>query len=247
MTPGPKVALITGSSGGLGHAIALELARSGMDTALHCYRHSEELAELQNVIVALGRRAVIVTADLRDAKAAEEMVQDVLDKLGRIHVLIHSAGISRDGVAWKLRPEDWENVLSTNLTGTFHSTRAVLPTMREHAEGRILSISSVVGQMGIAGTAAYAASKAALSGFSRAVAREVAAKNITVNVLALGYYSVGMIHTISAEQQEKILEQIPLRRFGDPRELGQLVAFLCTDAASYITGQTINVNGGIYM
>jgi 3-oxoacyl-[acyl-carrier protein] reductase len=241
------VALLTGSSGGLGRSIALELAKAGCDVALHYFRHREAAETLREEVTALGRRAVAVGADVRDPEQVEAMVRTALESLGRIHFLINGAGVSRDAMVWKMKASDWDDVLRTNLSGAFNCTRAVLPVMREQGGGRIVSLASVVGQAGIAGTSAYAASKAGLMGFTRAVAREAAPKNVTVNALALGYFSAGVIHTLSTEMQQAVLRQIPFGRFGDPRHVGQLIVFLCSEAGSYITGQTININGGVYM
>ena len=242
-----QVALLTGSSGGLGRSIALELAKAGSDVALHYFRHREAAETLLEEVTALGRRAVAVQADVRDAEQVEAMVRAVLESLGRIHFLINGAGVSRDALVWKMKPGDWDDVVRTNLGGAFNCARAVLPVMREQGGGRIVSLASVVGQAGIAGTSAYAASKAGLMGFTRAVAREAAPKNITVNALALGYFSAGVIHTLSADMQQAVLRQIPFGKFGDPRHVGQLIVFLCSEAGAYITGQTININGGAYM
>lgn len=247
MTTLNGIALVTGSSGGLGRSIAIALARAGMDVALHGHRNLEPLEALRQEIEALGRRALIAEADIREADMAQQMVERVAAELGPVDVLANVAGISRDGVVWRMPPADWDDVLRTNLTGAFHCTRAVLPAMRQKEAGRIVNISSIVGQVGVPGTSAYAASKAALSGFTRTVAREVASKRITANVLALGYFSAGMINSLPAEARETIRQQIPVGHFGDPAHLGEIVVFLCSDAASYITGQTINVNGGMFM
>lgn len=162
------------------------------------------------------------------------------------NILINCAGVSRSAMSWKTSDENWAATLDTNLTGVFNCIRAVLPGMRERGWGRIINLSSVVGQTGVAGTSAYAASKAGISGLTRAVAAEAARKGVTVNALALGYFDAGMIRDVPAETRKRIVDAIPVGRLGRPEEVCGIIGFLCTDEAAYITGQTINVNGGLY-
>lgn len=242
-----KIVIITGASGGLGRVLSLEFGRAGATVVAHYHANRGSALSVVEEVEAGGGTAVALQADITDSTQVNAMTQQVLDRFGRIDVLVNNAGISRDGISWKLAEEQWSEVLDVNLNGAFLCTRAVLPAMRAQQWGRIVSISSVVGQAGMPGTASYAASKAGLIGMTKTIAREVARKGITVNCLSLGYFSVGLIMTLSAEVREAVVAQIPMGRLGEPGEVAHAVRFLCDERAAYITGQVLNINGGFYM
>lgn len=242
-----KVALLTGSSGGLGRPIALSLASDGAQIGL-VYNKNQDAAEmLKKEIAAMGGKAIAIKADISSEPDVEHLVHDMLDCFSKIDVLINNAGVSLDGISWKLPKETWQQVLDVNLTGAFLCAKHVLPTMRAQQFGRIVNVTSVVGQMGMPGTAAYTASKAGLIGLTKTLAQEVANKNITVNALALGYFDGGMLRTVPPTILEQLLKDIPLGRFGTMDELTWAIRFLCAPQAGYITGEVLNLNGGIYM
>lgn len=241
-----KIALITGSSRGIGRAIALTFAREGADIVVN-YLNSRELAqEVVDAIKSMGRSAFAVQADVSQYSQAEKLVKETVDKFHKIDILVNNAGINRDSPLSKMPIEMWDEVLAVNLTGTFNCTKAVLPYMEDQRSGRIIMSSSVVGQIGVIGASNYAAAKAGLFGFTKAIAKEVARKGITVNCLALGYFDVGVINSVPQAMLESILRQIPMGRLGREEEAAQAALFLASDASSYITGQVIHVNGGYY-
>lgn len=239
-----KVALVTGASRGIGRAIALTLARAGARVVVTS--RGEAAQAVADEIVQAGGEAMAVAADVVDAEAVGAAVERVLEAYGRLDVLVNNAGITRDQLLLRMKRDDWDAVISTNLTGTFISTQAVLKTMVRQRTGRIISISSVVGQSGNPGQTNYAATKAGIIGFSKALAREVASRNITVNVVAPGLIDTDMTREISADAQANWTATIPLGRLGTPDDIAAAVCFLASDAASYITGQVIAVNGGMY-
>ena len=242
-----RVALITGASRGIGNAIALIFAAAGGDIVVN-YLRADKLAEATvDKIKAMGRDAMAIQADVSQHSEAQRLVRMGLEKYHRIDVLVNCAGVNQDSSVAKMPSRAWDEVLAVNLTGTFNCTKAVIESMRQQQSGRIINISSVVGQIGIAGASNYAAAKAGIFGFTKAVAKEVAHKGITVNALALGYFETGMLLRLPREIQERALRQIPMRRFGKAEELAQVALFLASDASSYITGQVIHVNGGFYM
>ncbi len=246
-----KSALITGASRGLGKAIALRFAQEGCDIALNYV----DLPGLTNAgdaeataaeIRALGRHCVCLEADVTDLPAVEGMVAAAIAALGKVDILVNNAGITRDRTLKKMAKEDWDAVLAVNLTGAFHCARAVIEHMRERGSGRIVSLSSVVGQMGAIGQTNYAASKAGLIGFTKSLAREVARRGITVNAIAPGYIATEMTRAIPEEAMAQILPTIPAGRLGRPEEIAEAALFLASDGAAYITGQVLGVNGGLY-
>jgi len=242
-----KVALITGSSRGIGNAIALAFAAEGADIMVN-YLNSQDLAEATvEKIRSMGCNAIAIQADVSQYSQAEHLIKNALDKYHTIDILVNCAGIHRDSTLGKMSVEIWNEVLVVNLTGTFNCTKAVIGSMRQRRNGRIINISSVVGQIGVIGASNYAAAKAGIFGFTKAVAKEVAHQGITVNALALGYFETGMLLRLPPNIQENILRQIPMGRFGRVEEATQAVLFLASDASSYITGQVIHVNGGFYM
>jgi len=242
-----KVALVTGASRGIGRAIALKLAALGADVAVN-YSGSEQAAEeVAANIEAMGRRAVRVRADVADPAQVEEMVGTVLDRFGRIDILVNNAGITRDNLIMRMKDEEFDRVLETNLKGVFNCLKAVTRPMMKQRSGRIINISSVVGSIGNAGQVNYAAAKAGVVGLTKSAARELASRGITVNAVSPGFIKTDMTDRLSDEQKEAILRQIPLGMLGEPEQVAELVAFLASDAAAYITGQNIHVDGGMYM
>jgi 3-oxoacyl-[acyl-carrier protein] reductase len=240
-----KVAIVTGASRGIGRAIAETLAARG--ALVVAAARGEHAAGTVTAIQEAGGRADVVALDVTDAAAVAAMVGGVLERHGRIDVLVNNAGIARDQLMLRMKREDWDQVLATNLTAAFSCTQAVLKPMVKQRSGRIISVSSVVGQSGNAGQANYAASKAGLIGFSKALAREVASRNITVNVVAPGLIDTDMTKAMTDQAQTDWAAQIPLARLGTPRDVAAAVCFLASDEAAYITGQVLAVNGGMYM
>jgi 3-oxoacyl-[acyl-carrier protein] reductase len=238
-----KVCLVTGSSRGIGKAIALALAHEGARVAVTYHTQESEAMETLNEI----SQCSLIQVDVSNEEAVARMIRETVKTFGTIDILINNAGIHRDSMSWKMDKKIWKEVLATNLTGPFLCTKHVLPVMREKGWGRIINISSVIGEIGLAGASNYAASKSGLVGFTKAVAREVADKNITVNCVSYGYMNAGMNLRLPEENRQRVLQNIPLKRFGTLEEATGPVVFLCTDAASYITGQTIHVNGGYYL
>lgn len=243
-----KVALVTGSSMGLGKAFAMDLARAGANVVVN-NRSGGELAEaVAKEIEAMGREAAVVPCDIGDADSVAKMVDTILKRFKRIDVLINNAGVSIDATTVKYDPKDWDRVFKTNIYGAFYCSKYCLPSMMEHKWGRIINISSVVGQIGVMGAPAYTASKSAIFGFTKASAKEVARKGITVNCISLGYFEGGgLLETLPPKIAESILAGIPIGRWGKPEEITSAINYLVSDAAAYITGQTININGGCFM
>ncbi|MBC8262798.1 MAG: 3-oxoacyl-ACP reductase FabG [Anaerolineales bacterium] len=242
-----KVAIITGASGGIGQVLAAELGEAGASIVVHYLTNEEAASRLVSKIREDGGKAMKSRADVTNSSEVESMVHRALDTFGRIDILVNNAGINRDAISWKMDERAWSQVLGVNLTGAFLCAKTVLPAMRRQQWGRIINISSVVAQIGVPGAAAYAASKAGLIGLTKTLAREVVRNNITVNCLALGYFSAGLMLTLAPELQETILSHIPMRRLGQPEEVAHTVRFLCDERASYITGQVLSINGGLYM
>jgi 3-oxoacyl-[acyl-carrier protein] reductase len=239
-----RVALVTGASRGIGRAIALRLAAQGA-TVVAAARgdHAEDTVA---AIATAGGRADHVTLDVTDPAAIESVMAGILERHGRLDILVNNAGITRDQLLLRMRRDDWDAVLATNLTAAFGLTQAVLKPMLRQRSGRIVALSSVVGQMGNAGQANYAASKAGLIGFCKALAREVASRSITVNVVAPGLIDTDMTRAVAGGAKQDWTEQIPLGRLGTPDDVAAAVCFLASDEASYITGHVLAVNGGMY-
>jgi len=240
-----RVAFVTGASRGIGRAIATRLASCGA-IVVAAARGENALATVDE-IKAAGGQAEAVALDVTDAAAADAAIAATVARHGRIDILVNNAGITRDQLMLRMKREDWEAVLATNLTSAYTLTQAVLKPMIRQRSGRIICISSVVGQSGNAGQANYAASKAGLIGFAKAVALEVASRNITVNVVAPGMIETDMTKAIADKAREALLTRIPLGRLGAPDEVASAVAFLASDEAAYITGQVLAVNGGMYL
>ena len=240
-----RIALVTGASRGIGRAIAAKLAAQGAHVVAAA--RGDNARPVAEEIAAAGGKAEAVAMDVTAANAADEAVSGVMARHGRVDILVNNAGIARDQLMLRMKRDDWDVVLATNLTAAFTLTQAVLKPMIRQRSGRIVSISSVVGQGGNAGQANYAASKAGLIGFSKAVALEVASRGITVNVVAPGLIETDMTRTITDAARQEWESRIPLKRLGTPADVAAAVCFLASDEASYITGQVIAVNGGMYL
>jgi 3-oxoacyl-[acyl-carrier protein] reductase len=245
-TPSTQVALVTGSSRGLGRAMALKLAADGFDVAVHYGRNEAEAQKVAAEISALGRRAEVFGADLSVPTNAGKLVEDVIARFGRLDVLVNNAGLTRDGLAIRMKDEDWDAVISTNLSSAFAACRAAIKHMMRARSGRIINIASVVGLMGNPGQANYVASKAGLIGLTKALAKEYGGRGITVNAVAPGFIASDMTAALPDNVQKGYLGSIPLGRFGAPEDVAAVVAFLASGAAGYVTGQTIGVDGGLY-
>jgi 3-oxoacyl-[acyl-carrier protein] reductase len=241
-----KVAVVTGASQGIGRATALVLAQAGGKIAAAA-RNTEKLASLVTEISAAGGEALVVLMDVADAAQVKAGFQQVLAKFGRLDILVNNAAITRDTLALRMKLDDWDAVLRTNLTGAHLCIQQALGAMLKQRSGRIINVSSVVAQTGNAGQANYVASKAGLIGLTRAIAVEVASRNITVNAVAPGFIDTPMTEVLPAELKEKMKSLIPLGRFGSDRDVAAAIAFLASDEAAYITGQVLDVNGGMYM
>jgi len=241
-----KVALVTGASRGIGRAVALELVRQGAQVAVSA-RNGELLDALVAEIIAAGGEAMGVAGDIGLAADADRLVEQAVNKFGRADILVNNAGITRDGLLLRMKDEDWDAVLETNLKGAFLCTRAVARVMTRQKSGRIINISSVVGEMGNAGQVNYCASKAGLIGLTKATARELARRSITVNAVAPGFIATDMTEGLSDKARQDLIGQIPLGRLGVVDDVAASVAFLASDQAAYITGQVLGVNGGMYM
>jgi 3-oxoacyl-[acyl-carrier protein] reductase len=242
-----RAAIVTGGSRGIGRAIVKHLASQGASVAFS-YTRNRELAEaLVGEIEAGGGRALTFQADVGDAARAEQMVKTVKNEFGSIDYLVNNAGITRDKLIMMMSEEDWDAVLDTNLKGVFNVTKPVVSTMVRQRRGSILNVTSISGLVGMAGQTNYSASKAGLIGFTKALAKEVARRNITVNALALGLIETDMTSSMPEEYRQKMLEQIPLNRYGSVEEVARIAAFLLSDDARYITGQVIQADGGLAM
>lgn len=241
-----RVAMVTGASQGIGRACALALAEGGAAVALMA-RNEEKLAAVAKEIEAKGGQAAAFRADVGNEDAVKAAVKAALDRFGKIEILVNNAGITRDTLLLRMKRSDWDSVIQTNLSGAFFCTQATLGAMLKQRWGRIINISSVFGQTGQAGQANYSASKAGLIGFTMAVAREVASRNITVNAVAPGYIETAMTEALSPELKAKVQEMIPLGRPGTDMDVAHAVRFLASEEAGYITGHVLKVNGGMLM
>ncbi len=242
-----RVALVTGAARGIGRAIATTLAGAGATVVVNYQQNTAAANETVATINAMGGIALPVQADVGQAAEVERLFKTTLDHYGRIDILVNNAGTTRDTLLLRMKEEDFDHIIQTNLRSVYLCTRAALRPMIKHHSGRIINITSVVGLTGNAGQANYAASKAGMIGFTKATAREVASRNITVNAVAPGFIETELTNVLSAEARTTIRESIPLGRLGHPQDVAGLVCFLASDAAAYITGQTLIVDGGMVM
>ena len=242
-----KCALVTGASRGIGRAVALKLAAEGAKVALNFAGNEAAAEAVKQEIEAAGGEAILVKADVANEAAVQEMIQKTADAFGRIDILVNNAGITRDGLLARMKEEDWDAVLSTNLKGVFLATKAVAKVMMKQRAGRIVNMASVVGVTGNAGQANYAAAKAGVIGFTKTIAKELASRGVTANAVAPGFIATDMTAVLSDKAKEAALAGIPLGRMGTPEDVAAAVLFLVSDQASYITGQVLNVDGGMVM
>ena len=242
-----KVALVTGAARGIGKEIAMCLAKEGFDIALNYRSESDSLNQIKEEIEANGVKCFLVKADVSKFEDSENMVKEIIDEFGKIDVLVNNAGITKDTLFLRMKEEDFKSVIDVNLVGTFNVTKNVVPHMMKAREGRIINISSVVGVSGNAGQANYSASKAGIIGFTKSLAKELASRNILVNAVAPGFIKTDMTDVLKEEQKQAILNEVPLRREGEAKEVANVIKFLSGDDSSYITGQVINIDGGMLM
>jgi 3-oxoacyl-[acyl-carrier protein] reductase len=241
-----KVAVVTGASQGIGRDTALALAQAGAKVVVAA-RNEEKLAALVSEIVAAGGESLAVKMDVADAEQVKAGFKQVIETFGRLDILVNNAAVTRDGLALRMKKEDWEAVLQTNLTGAHFCIQQALPTMMKARAGRIINISSVVAQSGNAGQANYVAAKAGLIGLTKAIAIEIASRGITVNAVAPGFIETPMTEVLADKVKEELKTRIPLGRLGSPRDVASAIVFLASDEAGYITGHVLNVNGGMHL
>ena len=240
-----RIALVTGASRGIGEVIALRLAQAGAKVAVSYHTGEEAAAKVVEAITTSGGEAIAVGGDVSQEGQVEALIKQVLQRWEKLDILVNNAGVTRDKLLLRMNAAEWDDVINVNLRGAYLCTRFVIPHMMRQRDGRIVNMSSVVGLSGNPGQANYAASKAGLIGFTKAMAREVASRNITVNAVAPGYITTAMVDQLSEEAQQAILTRIPMARFGSPEDVAEVVAFLCTDGAGYVTGQVIGIDGGL--
>jgi 3-oxoacyl-[acyl-carrier protein] reductase len=241
-----RTALITGAAQGIGRAIALELAGAGADI-VGLDRLVDKLNVLKGEIEAMGRKAVVLQCDLSSAESIRQTLEEISKQVSRVDILVNNVGITRDNLLMRMSPEEWNAVITTNLTSAFHMTQGVMRGMVKQRYGRIINIASVVGQCGNPGQVNYVSAKAGLIGFTKSIAQEVASRNITVNAVAPGFIDTAMTIGLPDAVKQRMLDMIPLKRMGTDKDIAQAVKFLASDESSYITGHVLSVNGGMYM
>ena len=242
-----KVALITGGARGIGKSIAITLAENGYDIAINYRTENEELKNTKKEIEEKGVKCLAVKGDVSNFEACQEFIKEIIEEYGKIDVLVNNAGITKDTLLMRMKKEDFTDVIDINLVGTFNVTKNVISHMIKARSGKIINISSVVGIAGNAGQTNYSASKAGIIGFTKSLAKEVASRGILVNAVAPGFIETGMTDVLKEEVKEEISKTIPLKRIGIPKDVANVVKFLASDESSYITGQVINVDGGMLM
>lgn len=242
-----KIALVTGASRGIGRAVAIALAKEGAAVAINYAGNAKAAEEVKEIIEQMGGRAITIQADISDEKAAADMVAQTLAELGGLDILVNNAGITRDNLFIRMKADEWNAVINTNLTGLFNCSQPAAKYMMKKRTGRIINMSSVSGIMGNMGQVNYSAAKAGVIGFTKSLARETAARGITVNAVAPGFIATDMTAAMPEKAQEKVLTMIPMGKMGQPEDIANAVLFLASEKASYITGQVISVNGGMVM
>ncbi|MGP7817544.1 3-oxoacyl-[acyl-carrier-protein] reductase [Niallia sp. 01092] len=242
-----KTALVTGASRGIGKSIALELAKQGANIAVNFAGSVDRANEVVQEIKNLGREAIAIQCDVSNGDAVADMIKQTLDAFGAIDILVNNAGITKDNLLMRMKESEWDDVINTNLKGVFLCTKAVTRPMMKQRKGRIINITSIVGVTGNPGQANYVAAKAGVIGFTKTTAKELAQRNITVNAIAPGFITTDMTDKLTDDVKEAMLSQIPLGAFGKPEDIANAVVFLASDESSYMTGQTLHIDGGMYM
>ncbi len=242
-----KTAVVTGGSRGIGKAVALKLAELGANIVVNYTKNPEKAQEVIKTIEGMGLKAMAIKADVSNSAEVDELFRRVEENFSTIDILVNNAGITRDTLLVKMKEEDWDNVISINLKGTFNCTKAVIKKMMKQRSGKIVNIASVIGVTGNAGQSNYGASKAGIIGFTKSIAKEVGSRGINVNAVAPGFIETDMTDILSEEIKDNLLTNIPLKQLGKPEDVANTVAFLCREDSKYITGQVINVDGGMVM
>lgn len=242
-----KIALVTGGSRGIGKAIALKLASLGANVVINYTSKQDEALKTKEEIESLGVKCSILKCDVSNTQESQDMIDEVVKEYGRIDILVNNAGITKDNLLMKMKEEDFDAVIAVNLKGVFNCTKAATKPMMKQRYGKIINMASVVGVAGNAGQANYCASKAGVIGFTKSVAKELASRNININAIAPGFIDTDMTKVLKDDIKESMIKNIPMRKFGTPEDIADLVVFLSSDMSSYITGQVINVDGGMVM
>lgn len=242
-----RVAIVTGAGRGIGRAVAIDLASEGAKVVVNYSRSAEAAEQVVQEIVAAGGEAISVQGDVAQSSQVEALLATTIERFGRIDILVNNAGITRDKLILRMSEEDWDAVIDTNLKGAFLCAKAVVPRMVKQRSGVIVNIGSVVGKVGGAGQVNYSASKSGLVGLTKSIAKELGSRNIRVNAVAPGYVETDMTQVLQEEQRNAVLKQVPLGRLGKCEDIAHVVTFLCSDAAAYIQGEVISVDGGLFM
>jgi 3-oxoacyl-[acyl-carrier protein] reductase len=240
-----RASIVTGASRGIGAAIAIALSKAGSDVAVNYAREELAAQEVANTVSIIGRHALKSKFDVTNFNEVRDAVDEIGEEFGHIDILVNNAGINRDRTLLKMNPQEWNEVIKVNLDGMFNVTKAVLPHMLKGGWGRIINLSSIIGLTGNVGQSNYAASKAGIIGFSKSIAKELASKQITVNVIAPGFTTTSMVESLSEEIKSNLIQKIPMKRFASPHEIGDLVAYLASPRSAYITGEVITIGGGL--